>query len=578
MMEKIIARNTPEALRATEARQARLDEAAKNLAVKDKAAEAKSRAADHRIRQNDLEWEARSEDWDSEREDLSRQIAALQEQLRGKAQHTQEEVSRLEGDNKDLQEENADLVRQNKQLRYEALDLRRANRKSAREARELDDLVQKGEMELQALQASSEQQILSADLECQALHSRITALQSDLQHTQTQLKDSQAALKDSETQLTGSQAEFKNCQQKLTDSQAEFKECQTQLKGSQAELKDCQRKFTDSQAEISDNQVELKNSQAKLEESQTALENSQAELQDCREKVEIQKQRHNHCFPEVVVDELLGQLGHELEEYQEILDRERLAHKQAQAQLELLSSTNQHLNEIIASKEARIEELEISQKTDQARITQIEQNARKQLSERNRLLLRVWQRLALLCGSDWQHQHNLVNNHLLTEEVVGTMLPDFSRNLMAAVGTVSSIITKQQSRVDAVRRDLSASYARLRKKLEVITQNIRQIEENYKAEQLAGTLSAVPELAKLRGENRLLKSELARIPPSARIPRTPGDHEMRSTFRIEALQRLVKTEREGRLLDRAGARLRLLEVEAENDLLRKELLTERQRR
>lgn len=440
-----MARNSPEALRASEARERRIDEAIKGLVNRDKQLEVKTKEVDGRVHRNNLEWAAQSREWEKEKTQLTRQISALQKELNGTRQESRDEDAKLERENEELRVENADLIQNNKQLRNEILDLRRENRQSAKAVRDLGDEVRglekdldaaddkihqlqeandsaacrlqeandKGTRQLHALQASMEQQMIAADLDSQKQNAQIT-------------------------QLT--------------------------------------------------NQLEKKT----------------------REWIACNKAE----------DELLGELGVEITELEARLDAEqKLRQYEKTQQKSWLLAKDQAINEFRASSAKHHAE----QQKRRTELLKYEKLVRHELSERNRLLLGIWKRIGTLCGSDWQHQNNLINNHLPTEEVVSNMLPDFSRKLMAAVETVGLTINEQ------------------------------------------------------RGENRLLKSQLARTPRTGLSDVCEGN-EVRLTYRVRELERRLKTEREARLLDRAGARERLLQTEREVDSLKGQLLAQKMER
>ena len=257
-----------------------------------------------------------------------------------------------------------------------------------------------------------------------------------------------------------------------------------------------------------------------------------------------------------VIDQFTAELGHEIVAF-ELLVEDRDARLDAQGlELRNLSAS------LEAERQAHRDQQQLSH---------------DRLRERNQTLLAVWKQIGQLCGSDWQNRNNLVNNHVPTEEVVDNMLPDFTRSLNAGLDTLKSIIKNNRSRVVVVEQDLWASYQALIQKVDGTSQKVQELETNLQAQRLSGTFTAVPELTKLRGENRLLKSELAQI-DRATIPNISESSEQRWLHRIRDLERRLKAEREARLLDRAGARTNLQLIEAENDLLRQELLTERTRR
>ena len=116
-----------------------------------------------------------------------------------------------------------------------------------------------------------------------------------------------------------------------------------------------------------------------------------------------------------------------------------------------------------------------------------------------------------MCGSDWHHQNNLVNNHVPTLEVVSSQLPGFSKNLLAATKTIEGLMIGFKGRIRAVERDLWKEYQQLESSLDNRMKRVDKLEATVQSNRVSGTFSAAPEIAKLRGENRLLKSEIAAL-------------------------------------------------------------------
>ena len=221
------------------------------------------------------------------------------------------------------------------------------------------------------------------------------------------------------------------------------------------------------------------------------------------------------------------------------------------------------------------------------------------------------------------------------------MLPAFSKTLLLAVQHIEGIMVTFKTRVKTIERDLQNQYRTLEENLDDRTKKLENLEHLVQSNRIHGTFTSAPELAKLRGENRLLKSEIAVLqnkelharstahrstssreltplgsntnnssaPPPALarhhsssaveqqrpspsrtsslvplpIPErtaTAGmePNQSRWTHRLRELERRLKAEREARLLDRTGARKRLEEGMRENEDLRAELERERERR
>ena len=339
-------------------------------------------------------------------------------------------------------------------------------------------------------------------------------------------------------------------------------------------------------------------------------------------------------------DALLESHGLESKKLSELLDRERQSRRTDKAQHEQWQKSHQHTSRTVSQKDVRITELEAAQHTTRKKLSTVESQFKDHLSERNTLLLTLWSRVSAICGQDWQHQNSLVNNHLPTLEVVAnsSMLPAFSRNLLNAVKHVEGTIIAFQSRIRTIERELWTEYQSLEHTLDARIKKLDRLESTVQSHRISGTFTAAPEIAKLRGENRLLKSELATlqkqemharnasrasghrprvnddtaapaptlarhhsssavehlshamdpISPSRRTSSSrQGTHDndfvsqpieptqQRWIHRLRELERRLKAEREARLLDRSGARRRLEEGAEENRRLKGELERER---
>lgn len=208
-------------------------------------------------------------------------------------------------------------------------------------------------------------------------------------------------------------------------------------------------------------------------------------------------------------DALLESHGLESKKLSDLLDRERQARRADKAQHEQWQKTHQHTTRTVTQKDQRITELEHDRQSMRKKVSTLETQFKDQLQERNQLLLNLWERLAPMCGSDWRHQNNLINGHVPTLEVVSSQLPGFSKNLLAATKTIEGLMMGFKGRIRAVERDLWKEYQQLETNLDNKAKKIDKLEATVQSNRVSGTFSAAPEIAKLRGENRLLKSEIA---------------------------------------------------------------------
>ena len=210
-------------------------------------------------------------------------------------------------------------------------------------------------------------------------------------------------------------------------------------------------------------------------------------------------------------DALLESHGLESKKLSDLLDRERQGRRADKAQFEQWQKTQQHTSRTVSQNYTRISELEASRQSDRKKITTLEFQSKDQLTERNTLLLTLWTRISAICGQDWQHQNSLINNHLPTLDVINNsaMLPAFSKNLLNAVKNVEGTIIGFQARIRTIERELWTEYRSVENTLDARIKKLDRLESTVQSHSIAGAFTAAPEIAKLKGENRLLKSELA---------------------------------------------------------------------
>ena len=236
------------------------------------------------------------------------------------------------------------------------------------------------------------------------------------------------------------------------------------------------------------------------------LETTLIDLENMRQEISSRDHLIRHR------DSLLESNGLEYKKLTDLLDRERSAHRASKSQHEQWQRTHVHTTRTVTQKDLRISELESSRNADRKKLATLESHYKDQLSERNGLLLTLWNQIAPLCGSDWQHQNSLVDrNHLPTMEVVATMLHPFSRNLLLAVQQIENLLARSKDRIRQVERNLQDGYSSLESQLEDRIKKLDGLEAAVQAQRVKDEISAAPEIAKLRGENRLLKSELGNI-------------------------------------------------------------------
>ena len=207
-----------------------------------------------------------------------------------------------------------------------------------------------------------------------------------------------------------------------------------------------------------------------------------------------------------------------------MLDKERQAHRNTKNQFDTFQRTHSHVSRTVTSQDSRIQELEISRAADKKKMAHLESQFKEQLVERNNLLLVMWTRLSALCGTDWAHNNSLINGRALPSlESVSTMLPGFSKNLLAAVKTIETMIGGFQARIKAVERDLWKEYHALETTLDSRSKKLERLEALVRSGVAAGNFDMHAKYTQLEAAYRTLKIENATL-QRAHDARTRGGY------------------------------------------------------
>lgn len=224
-------------------------------------------------------------------------------------------------------------------------------------------------------------------------------------------------------------------------------------------------------------------------------------------------------------DALLESHGLETQKLADLLERERQARRADKHSFEQSLKSHHQASRTIVQNNSRITDLEGARNQDRKRFNHLEQQYKDQLNERNVMFLTLWKRLSAMCGPDWSHSNSLINGNLPSQEVIGNMLfwPGFSKNLLLAVKTVENSINGFKSRVRTVERTLMKEYQTLENSMNARIKKLDRLEEIVRQMQSSPRRSnntppnTNAELAKLKGENRLLKAELNLLQSHSRI-------------------------------------------------------------
>ncbi|OAA57786.1 anucleate primary sterigmata protein B [Cordyceps fumosorosea ARSEF 2679] len=219
---------------------------------------------------------------------------------------------------------------------------------------------------------------------------------------------------------------------------------------------------------------------------QRDLENTVRELDVAKasvvEKDRLIKQR----------DALLESLGLESQKANELLEKERLAHRHTKSDYETFQRTHQHLSRTASTQDVRIAELENTRGQERRKLAMLEQSAREQLMERNELLLQLWKRLSVLCGREWAHSHTLVDKQAVPSiEVISSRLPGFTKNLMAAIKMIENMLKSFEGKINSVERDLTREYQALENNLDMRAKRLDRVETLVRNQIASGAMGSM---------------------------------------------------------------------------------------
>ncbi|KAI9851972.1 MAG: Anucleate primary sterigmata protein B [Thelocarpon superellum] len=556
------------------------------------------------------------------------------QRLGAERMHHEETFNALQAEMRAMSEGVVRLEDEQQANRHKAQRQQRELDESSREIEGLEKALREAHSKIERFtvqQESSQSEIAFLREEQDADKMKIGDLESALKKTEANLQDERDRVAELEKrvvderhqrELVGSK-EKQEVQRMMNDLQREASAAKDEARRLRKSLSSREIEATEWKERLTELENNLREALGDLSGTRSSLLTSVTKLQkELEESVtELESTRHTLADKERVLrhrDALLENTGLESRRLSDLLDRERQARKADKYQIETLQRTTQHTSRTLATHETRVKELESARQSDGKKMASLETQFAEKMLERNNLLLSLWHRLSMLCGPDWAHKHTLVNGRLPSVEVVASALPSFSKNLLLAVTTIEALIGSFKNSIRGVERDLWKQYQSLEHELEVRSKKLERLEGLVHGRRSSSGTST--ELAKLRGECRVLKAEVnilrkaegpSRGPPgsipvrdvsrgatsalsrhnsltsavepyerqhsaggTAASSATALDDdptEQRWVHRLRELERRLKAEREARLLDRNGARKRLEEGRAENEELRLEL-------
>lgn len=657
------------------------------------------------------EYERLEQEAVAEIEKLEKEVEQLHTQLQGavkKAHKTQTKLDHTTDGYKGLQGELREITQSVMNLEDEKQANMRTIETLEQQLAETEEELQKWEEKCKEL----DQKNRKLEITQESLHSEITFLREEQEGDKIKIGELEDALNAANQNIQDEQEKLREIEEEIVQerqqrdvlenqSKEEVQKVLDDLNHEGAKTKDEIRKL---RRALSAKEVEASSWRQRLEELEQSLRHVLGEPDGTKQSMLAEIEKLQRDLEQTVTyldrakmdvadkdrllrhrDGLLESTSLESRRLSDLLDKERTARKHDLELFEKESRGKATTMRTIAQHESRVLELETAYSQDKRKMAALEQQYRDQLSDRNALLLALWNRLSTLCGTDWSQINSLVNGEVPSVDVIGRSLPSFNKNIISAVKKIESIMGDFKKRIKSTEKDLDKDYRTLEHNLDLrirrmdsLERALQETQARMAEEQAAAAAAAASqrpqpgrsvssrstksseEIVKLKNELKLLKAELkfhrqhpsamaqqlihaqnqghsrrmsngsggATKPPSpARTimstllrhhsadqtthaqqqhdqhiaqaaqavsqatglqgqsqsialdqtaAAAPG--EQRWIHRLKEMERRLKQEREGRLLDRRGARERLEEGRAQNEELRQLLEREREGR
>jgi len=525
--------------------------------------ETDNKAADHELhnleKQRD-ELIAELNQKDIEIEKVKEQFYSLQEQATVSITGLEEQVADYTADNQrlnaELQEKSQSLSAWQKelpQLKYRLLELEKDRNQHLKRMKnveeELDittadlensqrllnenmDKNQKLQIQIESLQ--SEVKFLREEQEADkakigelnsSLHQAQMTIQDeieknqDLQQSLIEERNQKAVLEDQSKQQaqkiitdlnaenTKSRDDVRKLRRNLSSKDAEALEYKSRLEELESHIREVMGDLITDPGPIL---MDIKHLHGHLAQTTTDLDATQAEL---AEKTKLLKSR----------DALLETSGLEARRLSDLFEKERQARKHDLHNFELSQRSNANID----SKSTEINQF-------RNRLAKLDLQYKDQLSERNNLLLTLWNRLSILCGSEWNHRiSNTVNNL----DSITKSLPDFQRNILAATAQVESLFNGLKSRIRSAERNMTKDITSLSSLLDDRIKRIDMLELTIN-EVIEVNSQLRKAIANSKMSTSSTKSKIASRSSSILNPSTSPQHRKLSKAHAEEANRL----------------------------------------
>ncbi|KAI1184230.1 hypothetical protein F5B17DRAFT_412817 [Nemania serpens] len=480
--------------------------------------------------------------WESKFADLQQEAQELVNELEAEADQKTDDIQRLQLDLQDrsdnfeaLQEEMRSMTEALIRLEDEQVKtqkrIEQLEQELADSGKELEDL------ENQLLESNEKAQRLSVQQE--SSQGEIAFLREEQEGDKIRIGDLEAALANAEQIITEERDRVRELDQRLTNERKQHELITSREKEEvQQIVNDLNREVSAAKEEarilrksLGNREVEATQWKERLMELENNLREALGDLNGTRSSLlqsiatlqrelegtvrELDATKNSLLEKDRIIkqrDSLLESHALESRKLGELLEKERQARRNTEHQFETFQRTHQHVSRTVTSQDSRIVELESSRVSDKRRIAQLETTFKEQIAERNNLLLVLWTRLSALCGSDWAHDNSLINGRALPSlDSISTMLPGFSKNILAAVKMIESLSSNFQSRIKSIERDLWKEYQTLENNLEVRAKKLERLEALVRSGIASSSHDIQARYSQLETAYRALKIEHATL-------------------------------------------------------------------
>ncbi|RWA04657.1 hypothetical protein EKO27_g10446 [Xylaria grammica] len=480
--------------------------------------------------------------WENKFADLQEEAQGLVNELEAEADQKTDEIQRLQMDLQDRSENFEALQDEMRGMTDALIGLEDEQTKTQKRIEQLEqELEDSGkeleDLETQLLESNEKAQRLSVQQE--SGQSEIAFLRDEQEGDKIRIGDLEAALANAEQTITEERDRAKELDQRLANERKqrelianrEKEEVQQMVNDLNREASSAKEEARVLRQSLGNREVEATQWKERLMELENNLREALGDLNGTRSSLlqsiaslqrelettvrDLDATKSSLLEKERIIkqrDSLLESHALESRKLGDLLDKERQAHRNTKNQFETFQRTHQHVSRTVTSQDSRIIELESTRAADKRRIAQLEVTFKEQLAERNNLLLVLWTRLSALCGSDWAHDNSLINGRALPSvEAISTMLPGFSKNLVAAIKMIESLLGNFQSRIKSVERELWKEYQSLENNLEVRTKKLERLEALVRSGIASGNFDAQTRYSQLETAYRTLKIEHATL-------------------------------------------------------------------